>query len=147
MKRVEALQTLSRDHHQALFVALKLRRANTETAADAREAFLEYWRSHGRHHFRCEEEILLPTYAAHGDPRHPLVLEVLADHLVIRERAQALALDPAAGPQALERLGSVLANHVRLEERELFPLIETTLPQSQLDAVAAALEDAEAHGP
>ena len=67
MKRTAALQPLSRDHHQALSVAQKLRRADAGTAPGVRDAFLEFWRSHGRDHFRSEEEILLPAFAGHGD--------------------------------------------------------------------------------
>jgi hypothetical protein len=37
----------------------------------------------------------------------------------------------------------LLAAHVRLEERELFPLIESALSARQLTALARALERAE----
>ncbi len=56
MKRDPALVSLSHDHHQALFVAQAPRRANADTAADARAAFLTYWNAHGRTHFRLEED-------------------------------------------------------------------------------------------
>ena len=46
-------------------------------------------------------------------------------------------------PAALHELGSLLADHVRLEERELFPLIEAALPAATLVALATALEHAE----
>jgi hemerythrin HHE cation binding domain-containing protein len=87
VKRSEALVALSRDHHQALAIAQKLRRATPQTANQVREAFLDYWIAHGRTHFRLEEEILLPAYAAYGDAHHPLVLRVLGDHVAIRQRA------------------------------------------------------------
>jgi hypothetical protein len=48
MKRSKALAALSRDHHQALVVAQKLRRATAATACEARDAFLAYWTGHGR---------------------------------------------------------------------------------------------------
>ncbi len=143
MKRTAALQPLSRDHHQALFVAQRLRRATADTAPQACQAFLEFWRAHGRHHFRCEEEILLPTYAGVGDPRHPLVVNVLVDHLVIRQAVGLLEHDRPAEPEMLRQLGTLLSNHVRLEERELFPLIEETLPEAELEALAATLAQAE----
>jgi hypothetical protein len=47
MKRNEALQQLSRDHHRALEVALKLRRATDAEADAVRDRFLEFWREHG----------------------------------------------------------------------------------------------------
>ena len=135
--------TLSHDHHQALFIAQKLRRAIADTAGDARSAFVAYWDAHGRGHFRLEEEILLPAYASHGDTHHPLVARALCDHVAIRARADALAQDQAPDPAVLHELGTCLADHVRLEERALFPLIEAALPAERLAAVAIALDLAE----
>lgn len=143
MKRDPGLVTLSRDHHQALSVAQKLRRATADTAQEARSAFVAYWEEHGRAHFRLEEEILLPAYATHADPYHPLVARALCDHVAIRASADALAVNEAPDPAILRELGESLADHVRLEERELFGLIEAALPAARLAAVAAALEHAE----
>jgi Hemerythrin HHE cation binding domain len=143
MKRNPGLVTLSRDHHQALSVAQKLRRATADTAQEARSAFVAYWEEHGRAHFRLEEEILLPAYAAHADPHHPLVARALCDHVAIRARADALAVDEAPDPATLRELGEDLADHVRLEERELFGLIEAALPAARLAVVATALEHTE----
>jgi hypothetical protein len=120
MKRSKALASLSRDHHQALVVAQKLRRANDATAREARETFLAYWARHGRRHFRLEEELLFPAYAGYGDPHDSRVLRALGEHAMIRHRADALAATPTAAPATLERLGAELAAHVRLEERECF---------------------------
>jgi hemerythrin-like domain-containing protein len=143
MKRSPAIASLSREHHQALFVAQELRRATDETAGEARGAALAYWDEHGKKHFRLEEEVLLPAYAAYGDPPHRLVARVLCDHVSLRGRFDRLALNRPASVTALRELGVELAAHVRLEERELFPLIEETLPAADLAAVAAALEQAE----
>ena len=43
----------------------------------------------------------------------------------------------------LHELGGLLADHVRVEERELFPLIEQAMPADDLAVVASALEQAE----
>jgi hemerythrin-like domain-containing protein len=148
MKRAAALTSLSRDHHQALAVAQKLRRATPDTSEHARRAFIEFW-ANGHGHFRIEEDVLLPAYAAHGDSHHPLVARVLCDHVAIRSRARALDRPPPATLVALHELGEALANHVRLEERELFPLIESTLPADALRELALAIDEAEraaAHG-
>ena len=147
MKRNAALASLSRDHHRALFVAQTLRRATEQTAGEARESFLVYWTTHGRRHFRLEEETLLPGYAAYGDAHHPLVLAVLGDHVAIRQRSDQLAADPSVSPQALHDLGARLASHVRLEERELFPLIEQAIPAPELTTLAEKLQRAEADNP
>jgi hemerythrin-like domain-containing protein len=143
VKRTEALASLSRDHHQALVVAQQLRRADAERSAEARRRFLAYWHEHGVRHFQLEEEILLPGYAAFGDPYQPVVLRVLGDHVAIRQRANRLAQQSEPEPGALHDLGERLAAHVRLEERELFPTIERDMPPDELAALAQALEDAE----
>jgi hemerythrin-like domain-containing protein len=145
MKRDPALVSLSHDHHQALFVAQRLSRANADTAGDARGAFLAYWTHHGREHFRLEEEVLFPAYAGHGDPHHPLMAWLLCDHAEIRNRAQTIAAEATTPTEVLNALGIRLAEHVRLEERELFPLIEEALPRERLKELAAALD--QAHGP
>ena len=144
MKRSAALASLSRDHHQALVVAQQLRRATDATAAEARAAFLAYWAGHGRLHFRLEEELLFPAHAGHGDPHDPVILRALGQHAMIRHRADALAADTSADPGPLEQLGGELAAHVRLEEREVFPLIERVMPERELNALAQALEAAHA---
>ena len=143
MRRSAALASLSRDHHQALVVAQRLRRATNATAAEARKTFLAYWTDHGREHFRLEEELLFPAYAGYGNPYDPLVLRALGEHAMIRHRAAVLAATPSAAPDALQVLGTELAAHVRLEEGEVFPLIERVMPEREMGALARALEDAQ----
>ena len=142
MKRHPALVPLSQDHHQALVSALKLRRATAETAAGAARAFREHWETGERLHFRIEEEVLLPAFAAHADPDHPVVVRVLLDHVEIRRDADRLA---AEAPLALlHDLGERLSAHVDLEERQLFPLIEETLTEAALSELGERLRAADA---
>jgi hypothetical protein len=143
MKRSETLAPLSREHHTGLVVALALRRAGADDAGAARERFLAFFESEGRRHFRVEEEILLPAFARHGDARRPEVVRVLADHVEIRSRAAALAADAAPQPDALHELGELLGEHIRHEERVLFPLVEETLPPRELEQLAGAVVEAE----
>ncbi len=142
MKRSPALASLSRDHHQALVVARKLLRASAPTADQALSDLRVYWDEHGRAHFRAEEEVLLPAYARHADPYDQLLAKVLCDHLAIRHRIQALEHDSPDHVTALNELGRLLNQHVRLQERELFPVIEAALPDAELAAVATALDQA-----
>jgi hypothetical protein len=142
VKRHPALAELSRDHHHALVVARALCRAVPEQQATAEASFGRFWRADCRAHFRLEEELLLPAYAAYGDPRHPAVVQMLVDHMTIRR--DAARMDAGAPIEVLQRLGVQLAAHVRLEEREVFPLIEVTLPAEELDALGSRLAAAAA---
>jgi hemerythrin-like domain-containing protein len=143
MKRHAALQPLSRDHHVALAVAVRLRRATDDSASDAREAFLAFWEDHGAAHFRVEEDVLLPAFAEHADPDEACVVRMLVDHVRIRAAAQRLRNEPHPSAESLHDLGTALERHVRLEEREVFPLIEAAMPQSAAEALAEAVVQAE----
>ena len=57
-----------------------------------------------------------------------------------------LAGDAPPEVAGLRELGTMLSEHVRLEERELFVLIEQALPAAALAAVATALQRADAAG-
>jgi hemerythrin-like domain-containing protein len=140
MKRHAALQPLSRDHHVALVAAQRLRRATEAKAAEAREQFLAFWHEHGAKHFRVEEDVLLPLFASHGDPDDERIVRMLVDH--VRIRARVLAIE-TAGVDDLHALGEQLAAHVRLEEREVFPLIEAALTDTQTARLVDAVQRAE----
>jgi hypothetical protein len=143
VRRGAALQGLSREHHQALSVALTLRRATPGPAADsAQDLFLRFWREEGQAHFRVEEEVLLPRFAAASGADHPVVSRVLHDHAAIRLATLNLLAGPSPAEE-LHALGRRLAAHVRLEERGLFPEIEKALDADALKRLGAELERAE----
>jgi hypothetical protein len=136
VKRSPELAPLSRDHHQGLNVALQLKRAPD---GDSASAFLEFVTGPGGEHFRVEEEIVLPAWIA-GDPAasSEMAQRVLAEHLALRAGAAAIRSGPL-GTDELRRLGSVLEGHIRFEERELFPRIESGLSPDSLAALGAAI--------
>ena len=146
MKRSPELTPLSHDHHQALFAAQQLKRA--DDPAPAVEALLAFWRAHGRDHFRIEEEILLPGWLE-GDPTAAgeLAARVSAEHLAIR-RLVRRAEREGLSVEELRGLGALIADHVRFEERQLFPLIEAALEPGAIAELGAEIADAEAraHG-
>jgi hemerythrin-like domain-containing protein len=145
MKRDEALTPLSRDHHQALFRALALKRADESSAADALRDMVEFFDAHGALHFRVEEEVLLPLYVRDGgaDPDDAAITRVLTDHVWIRARIAALREAGAARVEEVRELGERLDAHVRHEERVLFPAIEQALSPEQLERLGRAVAAAE----
>ena len=136
MKRAPALQELSPDHLKALLIAKRLREADDLVAAG--EAFARFW-STERHHFRLEEEILLPHWAAHAEIDHAAVVRVLEDHLALRRDALRLA-EHRLSLSELRDLGARLHDHVRFEERQLFVMIEQALDAAGLEQLAGALD-------
>jgi len=143
MRRSEALTPLSRDHHHGLFVALRLRRATPDDAAEAQSLFLEFWRTEGARHFRVEEEVLLPALARHTAPDHDAIVRTLVEHVDVRRRANALSSPGETPLDALHDLGALLNAHIRYEENVLFSLVEDTLTADELNELFLAIERAE----
>ncbi len=141
MKRTEALRPLSREHLRALLAARRLRMAANRD--EAIEVFDDFWRDEGSRHFRIEEEILLPTWAAHAEIDHPGTMRLLEEHLAIRRDGLRLVAGLLTLDQARE-LGTLLHDHVRFEERQLFPKIEDSLDPESLAKLAEAIDLAEA---
>jgi hemerythrin-like domain-containing protein len=143
VKRSAALIPLSHDHQHGLAVALDLTRATAETAPAAVAAFAEFWRGEGCRHFRIEEEILLPGFARHGPPDHDAVVRVLVDHVEIRRRADDLERAERPELDELHALGERLRDHIRHEERILFPLVEEMVPERELEELGELVAAAE----
>jgi hypothetical protein len=65
---------------------------------------------------------------------------MLLDHVLIRRDA---ALLPGSPPlELLHDLGRRLADHVQLEEHEVFPLIEAAIPESELQPLGERIGEA-----
>jgi hypothetical protein len=125
MKRSPELTPLSHDHQHALDAALRLRRAEHHTVADAIAYFARFFEREGRPHFAIEESLILPALPADDPEWAPGVQRVRDEHETIRARAGALAEQRTAEEAlgAARALGERLAAHVRFEERELFPTL------------------------
>jgi hemerythrin-like domain-containing protein len=147
MKRHRSLRQFSDDHHQGLVNARRLRRAasgeESNPASTARD-FLDFWQRDTSHHFRKEEDVLLPVLARYGgDLDERPILQMLTQHARIRGLAMQLSDEleqEEVREDTLRSLGEQLEAHIRLEEREAFPLIEQTLPEGALQEVASQLE-------
>ncbi|MFQ5694373.1 MAG: hemerythrin domain-containing protein [Terriglobia bacterium] len=147
MKRHPSLHPLSEHHHHVLVQALGIRRAQETTGAqrqrslrEAAEAFIRFYKGQGRVHFREEEEILLPAYARCMPLERDLqVTRMLAEHAIIRAKVEDLEKALAAGrleEAEVLALGKLLQGHVRLEEDNIFPRIESVLGEEGLRALA-----------
>jgi Hemerythrin HHE cation binding domain len=135
MKRSAALTPLSHDHQHALDAALRLRRAGDAAAVAHFRAFFE---REGRRHFEIEERLVLPALPGDDAQWAAGVARVLSDHAAIRAAAGSLDSIGAA-----RELGQRLHDHVRFEERTLFPYLERRLDAAELERLGAAIAAAE----
>lgn len=128
-KRHPSLQPLSRHHHHALVVAQMLIQQQ-ESPDVIRDKLRDFWEHGGREHFREEEEYLLPEFAKHQPIDVPEIRELLLEQMRIRTLVSEIAID--GHDEKISELGELLREHICKEERIVFPMIETGLPEASL---------------
>lgn len=107
-----------------------MRAAAAEGDVNAARDFLRFFRDETVEHFREEEERLFPLVADSQEARGPLV-RVLLEHQRLYALVTRLAgevEDGAPTSVLMSELGELLEQHIRFEERQLFPLIERLVP-------------------
>lgn len=134
MKRHPALRQLSSDHHSGLVLARRVGRlAEDSDLGAATQELLAVWREEIGPHFIAEEEWLLPLFARYSAPDHPLIMETLRQHVLMRALLDEVEEElTAPALTVLHALAAALREHIRFEENDLFPAIEAALPEAQL---------------
>lgn len=137
MKRHKSLIPLSHDHHHGLVLASSIKKSApsfdnspevlTKNAAKTRQVYKDELTIHFKH----EEEILFPLVIGIDEQLDILIEKIIKEHKTLYamlpdKESKTLADD-------LDAFGIFLENHIRIEERILFPLIEEVVPKDILE--------------
>jgi len=143
MKRHQALAHLSREHHGALLVARLIQKnapaykdlpSTTEGKVDYA---LKFYKNELIKHFKDEEKVLDLVKGITNEL--DLLIEIIfKEHDKLHLLFQALN-KPCDYPEHLDQLGKMLENHVRKEERELFPLIQESCGETLMKNIEMTL--------
>lgn len=140
MKRIAELRDLSDDHHTALVLARRCRKAGDPESplppGTVWGEVLEAFEGHLEPHFEIEERHLLPALDAIGE--HALAQRIRDDHASLRALRDAGDGGDGGdgGRDRLARFARILEAHVRFEEREVFASTQHRLPPAALQAIA-----------
>ena len=136
IKRSPQLAPLSREHHDGLLFAWKLRQglANATAVETMRSYCLWYFKHHMKQHFHQEEDILL-KYISRDNP---MAVQLKQEHDNIRELI--LSINNKPDTITIGMLADFITRHIRFEERILFNYLEANLPTEQLDDIRIKLE-------
>lgn len=141
MQRHPALVGLSEEHHHGLVWSRRLSRLSEgEADSPVKEVireFLGVWDQEINPHFRREEEILLPVFARTDHYWAEGIQEMLRQHVELRRNVWLLREDP--GPAIIQHTGDLLQEHIRLEERDVFPLIQKEADEPLLARIGELL--------
>ncbi len=147
LKRHESLIPLSRDHYVGLVQAQHLIKAGGQDAVARRKAvaeFLDAWAMEIEPHFK-DEERLLRGLMSDADGR-----QFEAEHALVRGLAAEAGdkrkeVDPGAA--WVWEVGQKLNDHIRWEERHLFPAIEKSATAQELKMLGEETQKVEASRP
>lgn len=144
MKRHIALAPLSREHHGALILAQLLKRTApaykdlpTDPEGKAKYATW-FYRNELIKHFAEEEQAVIKSIAGINDKLDRLCNEIIAEHKELRVLFESLN-DTDDLVAELDKTGNTLEQHIRKEERELFPMIQELCTEDQLREIEKAL--------
>jgi hemerythrin-like domain-containing protein len=138
IRRNENIVKLSKDHHFSLLFCWKIREGIKMKIPSGRIIkYVEYFKANFLlPHFKEEEKIL---FAALKD--RP-VEKAIEQHKEINNLVSDLIKNKVLNPaKQLEKLVELLDDHVRYEERQLFPHIEKSLKQAQLEVIGKQLNE------
>ena len=134
MKRADELQSLSREHHDSLSIAMRILRiaksGSNDELADMVITVQKYYNDELEIHFHHEEQTLFATIFKQYPDLRPLSIQLLKEHGAIRLLCQRMSVENAA--ESLTEFADLLKSHTRLEERELFPKIEQCFSAEEL---------------
>ncbi len=126
LKRHKALQPLSREHHFGLLLSWKIRTGFSKSIEVERIKTYADWffENHLIPHFDLEEEHIFSLL----EPDSELVTRALADH----RRLKSLFANTDDIEESLHKIEDELEQHIRFEERILFPEIQKYATEEQL---------------
>lgn len=140
MKRHKALILLSHDHHKGLLLAQLLKKnappyKGLPTDPDGKMNYaIEAFKSDLTIHFKDEEEILFPLLRNQTTEIDKLIDELLDEHKIIEAGISSLNNSDDL-VNDLDKIGVVLEEHIRKEERILFQKAQSILSDNELSSI------------
>lgn len=142
VKRNENLVVLSHEHHHGLVFCSRLKKANKANEQVLKSFVKEFYDAHLTSHFESEERLLLPLL---HDKK--IAAQFLSEHDQIRKRIQAISENQNKNVKKdVLKLGTLINDHIRFEERTMFPWLEKTITPNELIAIGNQLKETEVVG-
>lgn len=138
LSRNENLLVLSHEHHHGLVFCARLRKADNAERETILSFVLDFWNRSLLCHFEAEERILFPLIS-----QEDIAKRFLKEHNDIRKIISLVAEPETDFHKLAGELSRVLAEHIRFEERIMFPWLEKALGPETLKTVALKLKPAE----
>lgn len=146
-RRHESLIPLAKDHYEGLLLVQQLREHGRpmmagwpNTPTDQAGFVARFYDEHLKKHFEAEEHALFPPASEHVPSSHSIVQELLHEHRTIEKYiAQFRTVSEENSAEALQQFAVLLEEHIRKEDRVLFPLLEREASPEVLETIKLKL--------
>jgi hemerythrin-like domain-containing protein len=136
MKRITQLQPLSNEHHQSLRLAKKCKDIIAKETDEVIKSFSlqlkDEFDAQWDNHFRTEEKTIFSVAKDKGKEISEICQQLKKEHQILENMVESIS---AGDYQLLHEFGQLLHDHTRLEERQLFPMVEDMFTQEELDNI------------
>ncbi|NUN09136.1 MAG: hemerythrin domain-containing protein [Ignavibacteriaceae bacterium] len=145
MKRHKSLFKLSREHHDGLILAQLLKqdapqyKGMPHTPHEKRTYALNFFKTHLIGHFKAEEEILFSFGKGKSSRLATLTGELIFQHQNLAANFKLIELENENYVHIMDETGYMLEQHIRLEEREYFQLLQEELSEEELEELGNRL--------
>jgi iron-sulfur cluster repair protein YtfE (RIC family) len=141
MKRHEALAPLSRDHHEALILSQLLKKDSPAykglpvTVEGKVNYAVGFFEKNLKDHFEKEEKVFVLVKTMHPEEIGVLVSELTEEHHTLARLFSEIG-SKENPMETMNRLGELLNNHIRKEERNLFPLLQKHCTEEMFEKIS-----------
>jgi len=137
IKRSEHIVQLSKEHHFSLLFCWKIKTGLKKEVEISRIVnYINYfWKDHLLPHFQ-EEDVLFSAVD------NVLVQRAYHEHREINDTIRSLeSSDPERATALVFKIADLVDKHVRFEERELFPYLESAIAEPKLIEIGKKIKD------
>ena len=136
LKRSEQLKRLSREHHAGLLFSWKIKEGiSIGVPVERMQHYINYFvNGHLLGHFEQEEKLLFNQVDI------PVCLQAKKEHVLLKNLIHRINYSPVVNYEIYIELSDLLNDHIRFEERVVFPLLEELLDVQTLNAINNKLE-------
>ena len=138
IKRSKELTPLSKEHHEGLLFGWKIKQGlRNNTDHNIISHFIQwFWKNDLQKHFRKEEEVLASRLPADNE----LVQQMFSEHKAIETLISTN--NSSANKKVFLEIADLIHDHIRFEERVLFPFAEEFIPVNELTEIHGELATA-----
>jgi hemerythrin-like domain-containing protein len=134
--RDENLYVLSHEHHQGLIFAVRLKKAEKADSDTLKDYIKDFWETSLESHFDSEEKLFIDAIG-----NMELKNRFLSEHIKIRTLQKEIEISDNNVVERAKRFGLLINDHIRFEERILFPWLQENLTTDELKFIGSSLDD------